>query len=96
MHVLAVRFDLHVPLSRSLKARRAAVRPVIDRIRSRFRLSVAEVDGQDTWQRAAIGVAIVSSSPDHCEEVADRVERFVWNQPDIEVTGVTRSWVRVE
>ena len=55
-------FDLHVPESRSLKTKRAAIRPIVDGLRHRFHVSVAEVDHLDQWQRAAIGVAVVSGS----------------------------------
>ena len=52
VHAAAVRFDLHIPQSRSLKAKRAAIRPIVDGLRHRFHVSVAEVDHQDQWQRA--------------------------------------------
>jgi len=84
-------FDLHVPESRSLKAKRAAIRPIVDGIRARFKLSVAEVEFQDQWQRARIGVAAVASSAGHLEEMLTRVERFVATADDVEVleTGIT-------
>ena len=56
-------------------------------------MSVAEVDHQDTWQRAAIGVALVSGSAGHLQEVLDSVERFVANAPDIELLDVETSWL---
>ena len=62
VHAAAVCFDLHVPESRSLKAKRAAIRPIVDGLRHRFQVSVAEVDHQDQWQRAAIGVAVVGGA----------------------------------
>jgi uncharacterized protein len=93
VHVLAVRIDLHLPESRSLKAKRSQVRPIVDGIRARHRISVAEVDHQDSWQLASIGVAIVSGSAAACASVADEVERFVWSRPDVEVLGVDRSWL---
>lgn len=78
-------FDLHVPQSRSLKAKRAAVRPIVDGLRHRFKVSVAEVDHQDQWQRATIGVAVVSSSDGHLREVLESVERFIANAPEVEL-----------
>ena len=45
MHAAAISFDLHVPESRSLKAKRAAVRPIVDGLRHRFKVSGAEVVG---------------------------------------------------
>ena len=58
VHAAAMSFDLHVPESRSLKTKRAAIRPIVDGLRHRFRISVAEVAHQDQWQRAEIAVAI--------------------------------------
>jgi uncharacterized protein YlxP (DUF503 family) len=94
-HVYAavVRFELHVPESRSLKAKRAAIRPIVDGVQRRFKVSVAEVDHQDTWQRSAIAVALVSGSLGHLREVQDSVDRFVHAAPDVEVLGVSTSWL---
>ena len=77
VHAAAACFDLHVPESRSLKTKRAAIRPIVDGLRHRFPVSVAEVDHQDQWQRAAIGVAVVGSSDTQVREVLASVERFV-------------------
>jgi len=92
VHVALVRFELHIPQSRSLKERRAAVKPLVEGLRQRFSLSVAEVGYHDKWQRALIGVAIVSDSPAHAVEVVHRVERWVWGRPDVEVSGFATQW----
>ncbi len=96
MHAAALRFDLHVPASRSLKAKRAAVRPIVDTLRHRFHVSVAEVDHQDRWQRAAIAVAVVAESNHHLTEVLDTVERFVRSAPDVEVLDTTAAYLEPE
>jgi uncharacterized protein YlxP (DUF503 family) len=92
MHVAVVRVELHVPRSRSLKDKRAAVRPVVEGIRNRFSLSVAEVGFLDKWQRAEIGLAVVSGSAGHAEEVVGNVERWIWAQPDVEVAAFDTEW----
>ena len=88
LHAAVVRFDLHIPESRSLKVKRAAVRPIVDGLRHRYHLSVAETDHQDRWQRAELGVAVVSESDGHLRDVLDEVERFVARAPDIDVLEV--------
>jgi uncharacterized protein YlxP (DUF503 family) len=93
MHAAAVCFDLHVPESRSLKAKRAAVRPIIDGLRHRFRVSVAEVDHQDRWQRCSIGVAVVAESDGHLREVLDSVSRFVDAAPAVELLDTETTWM---
>ena len=92
MHVAAVQVDLHIPQSRSLKEKRAAVKPIVEGIRQRFSLTVAEVGYQDKWQRALIGVAVVSETYAHAAEVVDAVERWVWSRPDIEVSSFRTEW----
>ena len=65
--------ELHLPGSHSLKAKRSVVNHVKERLRTRFNASVAEVDHQDLWQRATLGVAIVSGEAG----VLDRVLRDI-------------------
>jgi uncharacterized protein YlxP (DUF503 family) len=93
VHVLALRIELRLPGARSLKEKRARVRPIVDSLRARQRISVAEVDHQDSWQRAAIGVAVVSGSAATCSSVGDEIERFVWSFTDVEVVDVVRTWL---
>jgi uncharacterized protein YlxP (DUF503 family) len=96
IHAAAARFDLHVPASRSLKDKRAAIRPVVDGLRHRFRVSVAEVDHQDAWQRAAVGVAVAGATVGRVEEALDAVERYVASRPDVDLLDVTTAWIEVE
>src|SRR3546814_2672006 len=73
MFVLALAVDIHVPTSQSLKAKRQVVRSVLQAAQRRFGVSVAEVGGQDTWQRAELGFAVVASSAGQAEAVIDEV-----------------------
>jgi uncharacterized protein YlxP (DUF503 family) len=88
-----VRLELHIPTSRSLKEKRAVLRPIVEGLRHRFQISVAEVDYQDKWQRTLIGIAVVSDSYSHAVEVIANVERWVWSKPEIEVTRFHTEWV---
>ena len=96
MHAAAVCFELRVPESRSLKAKRAAVRPIVDGLRHRFHVSVAEVDHQDTWQRAAIGVAVVAGSSRQLQTVLESVERFGAAAPDVELLDQETAYLDAE
>jgi uncharacterized protein YlxP (DUF503 family) len=93
VHAAAVSFDLHVSQSRSLMAKRAAIRPIVDGLRHRFPVSVAEIDHQDQWQRAAIGVAVIGSSEHQVREVLASVERFVDAAPDVDLLDVETAWL---
>ncbi len=93
MHVAVIQLELHIPTSRSLKEKRAVLRPIVEGIRHRFQISVAEVGYQDKWQRALVGMAVVSDSYGHAVEVVENIERWVWSKPDVEVTRFDTEWV---
>jgi len=67
-----LRLTFHVPHARSLKDKRRVILKFRDRIRSRFDVSVAEVDAQDKLQRAVFGVSVVSSDAAVCDSVPRR------------------------
>ena len=94
--MLALSIDLHLPESRSLKARRAIVKPLVDGLKRKYAVSAAEVGHQQAWQRVAIGVAVVSGTATHATEVIDEVERFVWSHPEVQVLSMSRSWLELE
>jgi uncharacterized protein len=96
VNAAAVRFDLHIPQSRSLKMKRAAIRPIVDGVRHRFRVSVAEVDYHDQWQRTAIAVAVVANGDTQLREVLAGIERFVVAAPDVELLDVETAWLESE
>jgi uncharacterized protein YlxP (DUF503 family) len=61
--------DIHIPHAQSLKDKRMVVRSVKDRLRSKFNVSVAEVDHQDLWQRAQISVVTVGSDEGYLNQM---------------------------
>ena len=68
------------------------IRPVLDGARRRFQVAAAEVSDQDKWQRAGLGFAVVAADAGHVLEVLDRVERFVWSFPEVDVVVTERDW----
>jgi uncharacterized protein YlxP (DUF503 family) len=77
MFIGMARFEIFIPHSGSLKSKRQVLRPVVDRVRNRLNVSIAEVDHQDLWQRAALGVTCVSGSIDGCRKLIQEAEKAV-------------------
>jgi uncharacterized protein YlxP (DUF503 family) len=75
--VVLLRVHLFFPDAGSLKAKRAELNRVKAWLRDRLGAAVAEVDGQDTWQRSVLAVSLVAGSLGRCEEAADSVCRFL-------------------
>jgi uncharacterized protein YlxP (DUF503 family) len=83
--VAVERFDVRIPGCRSLKEKRHVVKALTAAIAQRFPVSVAEVDHQDLWQRAAIAVAAVGADQHHLRRVLHEVEKLVdrWTEIDV-------------
>jgi uncharacterized protein len=96
MHAAALRFELYLRECRSLKAKRALIRPVVEGLRKRHRVSASEVAQHDSWHLATIGVAAVAPTQTQLTEMLDDAERFVWSFPEIEVLRVSQSWMEEE
>jgi uncharacterized protein YlxP (DUF503 family) len=94
VHVAIGRVQLLIPQSRSLKEKRAVVKPIVEGMRQRFAVSVAEVGFQDKWQRTLVGCAVVSESYGHAASVVDTIERWVWSNPEVEVASFDWQWVQ--
>jgi len=92
----ALEMELHIGASRSLKAKRTVVRHLVEAARHRFGVSGSEVEHHDRWQRAGIGFCVVAPDVARVEEILDRVERFVWSHPEVEVTSSARHWLDTE
>ncbi len=62
MPVGVLTLDIQLPHAHSLKEKRAVLQKIRARLRARFNVAVAELDHQDVWQRATLGVVSISDS----------------------------------
>jgi len=85
------RFDLRIPACHSLKEKRHVVKTLTNAIRSSFNVSVAEVEHQELWQRAALGVAAVGAQEYHLRKVLHEVEKLVHRWAEVEVISTDLS-----
>jgi hypothetical protein len=68
---------LRIPASGSLKDKRQVVRSLTQRLRNTYQVAAAEIENNDAWQLATIGVACVSNSAPHCEQVLREIVAYV-------------------
>lgn len=90
MFVGTLRIVLHIPQSRSLKAKRHVLNSLKDRIKNKFNVSVAEVSDNDLWQRATLGVAIVANEGPFIDQVLSQVESLVASNPEVAIIDIER------
>jgi uncharacterized protein YlxP (DUF503 family) len=75
---------LHLPAVHSLKEKRSVIKSVTARLHHEFNVSCSEVEYQDVWQSAGLGLAVVSNDSTHAHQVLEKAVQWVeYNRPDV-------------
>ena len=77
--------ELFLPESQSLKDKRQVLLSLKDRLREKFNLSVAEIHGQDLWQKAVLGLACVANEGRYVNRVLDQALNLIRTVPTVEI-----------
>ena len=86
MHIGICTIELRLPGNGSLKGKRSILKSITTRISRTYNVSIAEVEAQDLWQRAVLGVACVSPSASYAHGQLERVVQWIEaNRPDVEL-----------
>lgn len=86
MHIGVCTIELRLPGNGSLKGKRSVVKSITTRVSREFNVSIAEVEAQDTWQRAVLGVSCVSNSAEYAHRQLERVVEWIERRrPDVEL-----------
>ena len=77
MIVGAAIVEIRIHGSQSLKQRRGVVRSITRRVSNRYNLSIAEVGGQDTWQRAELGLCGAGTDRQRVRSLIESAVAFI-------------------
>ncbi|MFT3709687.1 MAG: DUF503 domain-containing protein [Archangium sp.] len=77
MFVCVSRVTLDIPAAGSVKARRQVLRRVTDRVKAKFNVAVAEVEGDDLANRAVVALSVVGNERRHVQEMMDKIIQFI-------------------
>jgi uncharacterized protein YlxP (DUF503 family) len=83
LHVGVCTLTLRLPENHSLKGKRRVVSSLCARVRNRFNVSIAEVDDNDTWQRAVVGIAVVANDQRFAKQVLSKIVDYVENDREV-------------
>ena len=84
--------QIHIPESHSLKSKRFVLRSLMDRLRKRFNVAVAEVEYRDLWQRSVLGIATVNTDRRHADSTLALALNLMDDEADLRVTGVQTEY----
>lgn len=86
MNIGVCKVNLRIPENQTLKGKRQVVQSIINRVRDKFNVAIAEVENGDKWQIATIGICYVSNDGRHANEVISKIiDYIVTSRLDVEV-----------
>jgi hypothetical protein len=85
MEVGVLQFTLRLRGCRSLKEKRHVLKSIKDRLRSRFNVSVAEVDDHELWQKGTLGLVTCSNDAVQIRSLLDRIVMLLRMHPKAEL-----------
>ncbi len=91
MYVGALKLELQILESHSLKEKRMLLRRIKDRVRARLSQTIVEVGANDKWQLAEIGLACAAGDRQHLGKLLDDVCRCVSDVEGVTLLGVARE-----
>lgn len=94
IHVLLLVVHCHIPHAQSLKQKRAVVKSIVDRLRTRLNASVAETGFLEEWQRSAISISLVSNNRRYLQQQIDIAGQLLnASAADFTVLDIEQHWL---
>ena len=93
MTVGILQVEVHLPNAQSLKEKRSVLNSLKDQLRGRFNISVAEVDANEMWQRATIGIATLGSSRGYAQSLLREVTAWIRTTRLVELIGIEEEYI---
>jgi uncharacterized protein len=88
MHVLTMKIILRASWAHSLKEKRMVVKSLLQKLKNKFNVSIAEIDTQDIHQTIVIGIAAVCANAAQADSIMEHVLAFVEENTDAEIVDI--------
>lgn len=88
MIIGSCKVKLHIFSPNSLKEKRSILKSLIQRLKNKFNISIAEVGDNDLWQSAVIGFAVISNERKHVDEVINKCVDFIDGFGEVEIVDI--------
>jgi uncharacterized protein YlxP (DUF503 family) len=84
--------EIFLPNATNLKEKRRIVNSLKDNLRNNFKISVAEVDYENLWQRSKFLIAIASKDHLNLERKIQKIFEFLKDNSEIEITSFKKEY----
>ena len=95
MVVGIMKITMIIPGNSSLKGKRKVVKSLLDKLRSRFNLAAAEVEDNDLWQKAGLGLAFVGNDRRFINSSMDKILDFIYRTSEAEIVDTESEIINI-
>lgn len=92
-YLAVISIEFLIPESASLKSKRKTIKSIIDRIRGKYNASVSEIDYMDKWQRALLGISMISNNRQLIEKSHAGIEMLLREYTEIDIVDIHLEWL---
>ena len=90
-----IKVTLVIPGNSSLKGKRKVIKSLLGKLRARFNLAAAEVEDNDLWQRAGLGLALVGNDRRYINSAMDKILNFMENATEAEIIDTQSEIINI-
>lgn len=95
MKILVMRVTLRASWVHSLKEKRMVVKSIVQKLKNKFNISVAEADEQDIHKTIVIGIAGVCLTSAQVDSTAENIITFIEENTDAEIVDIEKECDRL-
>ena len=85
--------EVHIPASHTLKEKRAVVKSLKDQIRGRFNVAVAEINSDEKWQRATLGLSTIGEGRTYVQGILRQVSEWLRTTHVVELIRIDEEYM---
>jgi len=94
MNILLMKVTLRASWVHSLKEKRMVVKSIVQKLKNKFNISVAEVDEQDIHNTIVIGIAGICANSAQSDSTMENVITFIECNTDAELIDIQKEDIR--
>ncbi len=96
MVIGVLKLSLYSGEPQSLKDKRRIVKSLIERLKNKFNVSVAETGSLDSWNHCELGAVCISNEASHADSMLSSIVNYVESDGWLEITGISTELIHTE
>lgn len=94
MNILIMEVTLRASWVHSLKEKRMVVKSIVQKLKNKFNISVAEIENQDIHNTIVVGIAGICANSAQLDSTMEHIITFIECNTDAEIVHIEKEDIR--